>query len=485
MTDTITPEPKTVAPPPQAGARASATRLGFGIAGVSAVAGSLRPGLGLAIGLLALLVAAVMVVGPRTWAGLWCASWGLAVPWLIIRDNRWLAICIVATAVAVAVLAFTARASGQSLSDFSIGRIIRRSARPNYPSAPMPELSVPRHMLAVLRGLLLAAPVLWAFGSLLSSADSVFAALLGSVDSVFSSLLSFNVGSSVSISILNRPAWFIGLALVAVPVLRFGADRRTSTSVAVPQRVGTTETSIVFGSVCALFALFITSRLSSFGREFGGELLRDEVRGGFFQLLWVAALTVALVLVARLIGGEALNTWRVRSLALLTIALAAVIDVLALVRIAGYVRDSFSTPLRVWSFGFGVWLLVVLAIAAVRVLGVQGQRRWFTVALLTSWMGFVVAMGLFNPDEWIATYNFENAPTEPDQFIAVNPLIWLSDDGTEVIIENIEVLRPMPNDRFDRVVAHLCETPSSDSWRDFNLSRSGAAGSIDDLCGRQ
>lgn len=442
--------------------------------------GSLRPGLGLAIALLALLVASVMAVGSRTRAGLWCASWVVALPLLLLRDNRWLAICVAATAVTVAVFASMARASGQSLGDFAIARVFRRSARPYEPrmSAPARELSIDGRIWAVLRGLILAAPVIWVFASLLSSADSVFA-----------QLLSFDIGSTVPslsfpTSIFSRAAWFVGLSLVTVPLLRFGADRRTSTSMEIPQRIGVTETSIVLGSVCALFTLFIASRLSSFGREFSDELLRDEVRGGFFQLLWVAALTVALVLAARLVGSEALKSRRVRGLAVLTIALAAVIDLLALLRIAGYVRGSFSTPLRVWSFGFGLWLLLVLAIAVVRVLGVRGNRRWFTVALLSSWMGFVVAMGLFNPDQWIATYNFENAPTEPDQFIAVNPLIWLSDDGTEVIIENIDVLRPMPNDRFDRVVAHLCATPSDD-WRDFNLSRSSVEASINTLCGRE
>lgn len=478
MTEILTPEADAAAPQGGSDVRTQATRLGLLVAGSSAVAGTFLPGLGLAIGLLALIAAAVCIVGARTRAGLWCALWMVSLPLLLIRDNRWLAICVVATTLAIAIFAFMARASGQPISDFAIARVFRRSPIPTHlrEPRPMPELSIVGEVWAVLRGLLLAVPILWVFGSLLSSADSVFA-----------SLFSFDIGSSVSFSseILIRPAWFIGLAALAVPVFRFGADRRTSTPLAIEQRVGVTELSIVFGSVCALFALFIGSRVSSFGREFSDELLRDEVRGGFFQLLWVAALTVALVLAARVIGKGALDSRRVRALALLTIALAAVIDGLALVRIAGYVRGSFSTPLRVWSFGFGLWLLIVLAIAAVRVLGLRGKTRWFTVALLTSWMGFVLAMGLFNPDAWIATYNFENAPAEPDQFIAVNPLIWLSDDGTEVIVENIEVLRPMPNDRFVRVVEHLCATPSDDSWRDFNLSRVDARDHIEELCRRE
>lgn len=480
MTDTLAVA-RNAASPEDTDASSLATRLGLSVAAVGAIAGGFRPGLGLAIGLLALMISAVVVVGPRSRAGLWCASWVVVLPLLILRDNRWLAICVAVTALAVALFSLTARASGQSLDDFAIARVFRRSDRPYRPkmSAPPRELTIDGRIWAGLRGLIIAAPVVWVFATLLSSADAVFA-----------QLLAFDIGSSIPslsfpTSVFLRLAWFVGLAVCAVPALRFGADRRTSSHMTKRERVGVTEMSIVFGSVCALFTLFIVSRLSSFGREFSNELLREEVRGGFFQLLWVAVLTVALVLAARLVGSEALTLWRVRALAVLAIALAAAIDVLALVRIAGYVRGSFSTPLRVWSFGFGLWLLVVLTLAAIRALGINGDRRWFTAALLTSWMGFVLVIGVFNPDQWIATYNFENAPTEPDQFIAVNPLIWLSDDATEVIIENIDVLRPMPNDRFDRMVSHLCATPSDDSWRDFNVSRSRAQGPIEVLCGTE
>lgn len=471
MSDTLLTAPGSAIPEPEVDLAAQATRLGLAVAAVSAATGTLQPGLGLALAFLGFLAAAAMIVGPRTRAGLWCASWVAALPLLVLRDNRWLAICVVATAVAVVVFAFTARATGQSLSDLSLGRIVRRSGPNHLDPSLFPQLSIDGRLWAVLRGLVLAAPVLWVFSALLSSADSVFA-----------SLLSFDVGT-FSISLLARPVWFLGLAWIAIPLLRFGADRRTSSAPVIVQRVGVTEASIVFGSVSALFALFIASRVASFGQEFSDTMLRDEVRGGFFQLLWVAALSVALVLGLRSVGREALDSVRVRALAALTILLAGVIDALALVRIAGYVRGSFSTPLRVWSFGFGMWLLVVLLIAVARVLGVRGGRRWFALALISSWMGFVVAMGLFNPDEWIATYNFENAPTEPDQFIAVNPLIWLSDDGSEVIIENIDVLRPMPNDRFVRMSEHLCATPIDDSWRDFNFSRSNARDQIEALCG--
>jgi len=454
-------------------ARSAAKRVAVGAAAVAAIAGSLRPGIGLALAALFFVAGVTYVVGARTRAGLFVASWVVAVPWLVIRDNRWLAICIVATAGLVSVFALVARSSQQSLDDFSLQRLLNRShVAPASLAKPSFEFSIDRRIPAVIRGLLLAAPVVWVFGALLGSADPVFGSFIS---------ISFDGELNLPSIPIFRFGWFLGLVTLAVPILRLGADRRVAPESEVPNFARQTETSIVLGSVCGLFALFIALRVASFGREFSDDLLRGEVRGGFFQLLWVAALTVAMVLAIRRFSGGVLSG-KVRSLAMLVVLLAAAIDGLALLRIAGYVRGSFNTPLRFWSFGFGVWLLVVLALAAVRMWGWRSDRRWFTLALVTSWMAFVLAIAVVNPDERIATYNFDNAPTAADEFIAINPLIWLSDDATETIVENIDVLQPMPNDRFVRMVDHLCDTHVDDGWRDWHWSRSEADDPLDALC---
>ena len=450
--------------------RDKAKRLAIAAAAMAALVGTLRPGIGLAIAVACFVVVVAQVVGIRTRAGVWCATWLLAVPWLVVRDNRWLAICIVATAVLMSAFALAARSSRQSLGDFSLVRLARRVGAAPPRVAQQAAFTLDRRFFAVVRGLLLAAPVVW-----------IFATLLGSGDAVFASLISVDVELDLSTIPAARFAWFLGLSTLGIVMLGAGADTYHSPEPTVPRRVGELESSIVLGSVCALFSLFIALRVASFGREFSGALLRDEVRGGFFQLLWVAALTVMLVLLLRRDAGGAL-TGKVRLLAVVAIMLAAVIDGLALVRIAGYVRGSFATPLRFWSFGFGLWLLVVLLLAGLRAWGIRPERRWFTVALVTSWMVFVLAMAAVNPDDRIATYNFDNAPTEPDRFIAITPLIGLSADASETIVENIEVFRPLPNNRFNRLVEPLCESRTDDSWRQWHWGRSRATGPLNVLC---
>ena len=91
-------------------------------------------------------------------------------------------------------------------------------------------------------------------------------------------------------------------------------------------------------------------------------------------------------------------------------------------------------------------------------------------------------MGVVNPDRQIAEHNFAHPPTGEDEWIAVRPLMWLSEDATPVLVENIDVLRPMPNDRYVRVVNHLCTRSQEDSWRDAHLSRQSAREATAELC---
>ena len=232
-----------------------------------------------------------------------------------------------------------------------------------------------------------------------------------------------------------------------------------------------------------LFSAFIVIRFATIGRSLDDLGLRDEVRSGFFQLLWVAALTVVLVLAIREVSGGVVVDRNLRRIGLLVVTLAAIIDGLALYRIWQYVDQSFLTQLRVWSFGFGVWLLIVLGFAALRFAGYRANSDWFTGALVTSWMAFVLVFAVANPDVRIAEHNFANPPTGQDEWISVIPLIELSGDATPVILENIEVLRPLPNDRYIRTVTHLCETQPDNYPREFHFARRTAATALQELCG--
>ena len=384
-------------------------------------------------------------------------------PWLVIRDNTWLTISIVCTAALVAGIATIASSTSQSFFHLSISAMLRR-----VDTGVTASVGTGGQVASVARGVVFAIPVVGVFWLLLASADDVFASVVNPE---------------------TVPVARIVLFVLLVPILVAGvwaATNRRPTRDASPSSIarffGTIEVSIVLSAVSALFFVFVALRLATLGRELDEATWREEVRSGFFQLLWVAALTVLLVLAIRHVAGRALVTGRIRRLSWLTIALAAAIDGLALLRIAQYVEQSFLSPLRFWSFGFGLWLLVVLAMTAVRVADIGGERNWFVGAALTSWALFLFALAVLNPDARIAQHNFDNAPTGQDQWIAVQPLMWLSEDATPIIVDNIEVLRPMPNNRYERTVEHLCTRDLEGSWRELHISRAAARDAIVDLC---
>lgn len=435
------------------------------LAGVFAVSISARAGLGLAIFVLAIAAVTAWAISEHNpKAARWCAAAMVLAPWLVIRDNVWLTISIVATTMLVAGVASFAAATEQSVADLSLGALGRRTERRSI-DRPPPVEGQARTVLGVVRGLVLAVPVVFVFWVLLAWADQVFAQV---VDPSF-----IPFGRSF-LFVFALPFTMLGL--------RFAVVGRPSASKVESFRTATLEASIVLGAVSALFSVFIVLRVATVGRSLEDLAFRSEVRSGFFQLLWVAALTVALVLLVRQVLGPDAMSGRLRLLAIVTIALAAVIDVLAMVRIYEYVEQSFWSPLRFWSFGFGLWLLVVLGMTVVRMGRFRHDRTWFTAALVSSWLVFVFAMAVVNPDNRIATHNFENPPTGEDEWIAVNPLIWLSEDATPTIVDNIEVLRPLPDNRYGRMLSHLCSRPEDTSWRHFHLSRRTAHDAIAELC---
>lgn len=457
--------------------RRSGLPFGIVVAAIVAISIAARSGIGLTLSLLALLVGMAACVGWLSSAGRWCLATTLLLPWLVIRDNTWLAISIVGTVVVVLVLAAAASATRQSMTNMSLGAVFRIGA---VPAAKIDESALgaraenQQNLLAVVRGVLLASPVVLLFWWLLASADDVFASIVN-----FSSV-------DLSVVPVGRIGMFVLLSPFLVAIGTYAATRRTPRAkkpmALAAKYFGPVESTIILGAVSSLFAVFVALRVATLGRPLDEAVWRSEVRSGFFQLLWVAALTVLLVLAIHQMSGERGLITRVRRLGWLAVALAAAIDVLAMVRIAEYVERSFQTPLRFWSFGFGLWLLVLLGLTALRLSNVRVEAKWFTAAALTSWMVFLFALGVINPDQRIAQHNFDNAPTGENEWIAVQPLMWLSEDATDVIVENIEVLRPMPNDRFVRVRDHLCSTSREGGWRAWHLSRNAASDDVIDLC---
>ena len=258
--------------------RATGIAVGLPLALLAAVALSATSGVGLAITSTAALVALATEAGLRSSAAQLCLVTVSLVPWLVVRDNTWLAICIVATVGLVLVLAAVAAATQQRIGDLSFGAVFRRQASTRPPvAAPGSDL-----VWSMLRGVAFAVPVVGVFWAFLAAADDVFAAV-----------------ADPSRIPSSRMLLFIVLAPTLMAVSKFASDGRSSRPARtsfIAGRFGVVESSIVLGAVSLLFGAFITLRLATLNRPIDPDAWRSEVRSGFFQLLWVAALTVLLVL---------------------------------------------------------------------------------------------------------------------------------------------------------------------------------------------
>ena len=447
--------------------RQHATWLGVGSAVVVAVMWSTSVGVGLAVTMWVAIGSMGWTIRaqPRLLGPLVAVA--TLTPWLLIRANSWLAITVVVTTLLSLLLVGIAASTVQSFGDM---RLMAVFGRESYREQEVPlQIGTGSKRVQVARGAVVGLPIVGLFWALLASADAVFAEIVNPAMLPLGRFGTFATAGVVLVPLLR-------LAATSVPVMHGGEQRR----------FGIIEASVVLGMVNGLFLLFVFVRFGATqSQPLSDEEFRASVRTGFFQLLAVALLTIVLVSwLRRITQVEQGQRRRFIGLSLVAVVLAATIDMFALINIADYVRLNFNSPLRYWSFGFGVMLLAVFLALVVRLLNLQADRRWFLAAMFGIWLVFVQVIAVSNPDRRIAEFNFANPQVSPDgeTVIAANPLIWLSDDATEVIIANLDVLRPMSLSRHSRVVTHLCSEEPTSTWREWNRARRSGETMRGDLC---
>jgi hypothetical protein len=318
------------------------------------------------------------------------------------------------------------------------------------------------------RGVVLAVPPLLIFGGLFMSADANFEKLIRD-------LFSFDTADIVKHLLLTLVyAWLIGGTLHEMLIAplrpRQWLDRPTGL------RLGIVEVSVVLAALNVLFATFVVVQLPYL---FGGVVqvaqlgYSDYARRGFFELVWVAGLTLPVLLWAHwLVRGSGPTGQRVhRILAFGLVCQLSVVMASAVQRMQLYVADLGVTELRVQASVFMAWLAVVFGWFLLTVL--RDQRRRFAFGALAS--AFVVIAGLdfANPDALIVRTNAHYRHLEGGAGFDERPLASLSADATPAIVEVLPLLSPQG---YRAVVARLKQryAPEYSDWRTFNVSRDQA-----------
>jgi hypothetical protein len=262
-----------------------------------------------------------------------------------------------------------------------------------------------RRLGSVGVGLLAALPVVLVFGGLFASADPVFA---NAVDGLFAWDVEAFVEHGAAIA---AGAWLAaGLlrSLVAAP-------GRVPVTVGGSGRVGSVEVGTALGAVAALFAAFVAAQVPYlFGgaahvARLAGLSYAEYARRGFFELVWVAALTLPVLLVAdwALDKRDPRSVRRVRAIAWIMLGLLSVILASALSRMALYTGAYGLTELRLYTTAFMGWLVAVFGWFGATVL--RGARQRFASGALIAAGCVVAALDIGNPDAVIARVNLDRA----------------------------------------------------------------------------
>lgn len=257
----------------------------------------------------------------------------------------------------------------------------------------------------IIRGILLAAPVLFLFILLLSSADLVF-------HKYASKLIDIRItGESVfrTILVLSATAAFIGtFTYLFIKPARIGDTEPVNPD---RQSLGLIEGAILLGSVNALFLSFILVQVTYLfgGRRniaVEGVTYAQYARRGFFELIAVAAISFLLIwLTEKYIfrrGEKHALSFTLLSGAL--IVQVIVIMISAFKRLALYEGAYGYTVLRFYSHVFIIWLAVVFLLLLVKIL-TNEEENFFALRMFTSGLIFLAFLNFFNPDAFIARQN--------------------------------------------------------------------------------
>jgi hypothetical protein len=459
------------------------------VAGVLADLAVRSGGAGLAGAILVLTVAGMLLAGgrPAGWqARAVIAAAGLFGGFLAVRASPWLLPLDVFAAGGLLALG-ASLAGGGSILDLSLLGLVVRAGHAGLhglaaPSFAWQGLRRVRARLtpvaaagagsphpapwwvAAVRGVALALPLLVVLGALLASADVLFAHVVD---------LAPDVGDlAVHASLLGFGAWgMAGLLRVTAAMPPESPPRRLPL-------VGPVEATVVLASLVALFAAFAVTQvvaLAGGGRhvvETAGLTYAEYARSGFFQLVAVAVITLAVLLAVDVFTDPSDRATRRRLLALseVCVGLTLVVVLSALHRLDLYENAYGLTMLRLYVAVFVGWVGVSLALLGVWLAAGRG-RSWFPAAAAGTGLAALLILNLVNPEAMVVRRNV--ALAERSGRFDSGYLAELSEDAVPELVRSLPRVDPAGQ---AELLAHICGLPSTASggWAAWNAARDSA-----------
>ncbi len=326
---------------------------------------------------------------------------------------------------------------------------------------------VTRRLASVSVGLLVALPPLLIFGALFAAADPVFSHLLHvALDWNFADLTGHLLTTAVCALVIGG---FLRALFRAAPAPE--AARPTDRAWA----LGTVEVGVALGLLDLLFLLFVLVQLRFF---FGGArtvqvtaglTYAQYARGGFFELVAVAALVLPLLLALDGLHRESSPTGgRVfRALAGLQVALLFIIMASAVQRMRLYQAEYGLTELRLYVTAFMAWLALVFLWFGATVL--RGRRDRFALGGLLTALAVIAALNALDPDAVIVRGNL--ALARAGRPFDMGYALSLSADAVPALRDGRAELPPTQAQAVATRLAAARTAGQTEDWRSWNWSR--------------
>jgi hypothetical protein len=294
-----------------------------------------------------------------------------------------------------------------------------------------------KNIWPVIRGIIIAVPIIAIFASLLASADVIFGQRLESLINWFNiKNLPELIFRFIYILVIGY-----GLAGVIIHASTESKDEKLAAS-PIPPFLGYVEAAIVLGSVVALFASFVVVQFQYF---FGGSTnihidgytYAEYARRGFGELVTVAFFALVMLLTLSSITKRETETQRqvFSGLGVALVLLLLVMLVSAFKRLGLYEEAYGFSRLRTYTHVFLIWigLLLIVTIA----LEILRKDNLFTFAMLIASFGFAISLPILNVDAFIVNQNIRReANIQPGDSTELDAQYFtnLSDDAVPALV---------------------------------------------------
>lgn len=330
----------------------------------------------------------------------------------------------------------------------------------------------------VVRGILIAIPVVAIFAALLASADLIFSQRLEAFIELFrlEDLPEY----------IFRGVYILAAAYALAGIFLHAASESSDEKLTgasgpvVPPFLGFTESAIVLGSVLALFTAFVIIQFQYF---FGGQAnihldgytYSEYARRGFGELVLVAFFSLMLILVASAITRRSSRTERgvFSALGIGIVVLVLIMLISAFQRLVLYESAYGFSRLRTYTHVFMIWLALLLV--AVGILELLQRERAFALTVLLASAGFVVSLGLVNVDGFIVRQNVNR--TLAGEAFDASYLTELSYDAVPALAQAYRTESMPAEVREGLGIALTCLNGQQDGseqlepWQSFQLAR--------------